>query len=74
MYTHLAVGFFQDRRLNPRFESLMRRLAGLGGWYVPVRTLLDYLASVRGEHTLTPRERALLEWRWLLFKSRVGPT
>ena len=52
----------------------MRRLAGLGGRFVPVRTLLKFLASIRGEHTLTSRERALLEWRWLLYKSRVGRT
>lgn len=74
MYTHFAVGFYQDGRLNPRFEALMRRLSGVGGWFVPVRTLLDHLAAVRGEHVITPRERALLEWRWLRHKVRVGPT
>jgi hypothetical protein len=74
MYTHFGAGFFHDGRLNPRFESLMRRLAGLGGWFVPVRTLLDFLVSVQGEHTLTSRERTRLEWRWLRHKIRVGPT
>jgi len=74
MYTHFAAGFYEEGRLNPRFESLMRRLAGLGGWFVPVRTLLDYLVSVRGEHTLTAEERAGLEWDWLRHKSKFGPS
>jgi hypothetical protein len=74
MYTHFAYGFYADGRLDPRFESLMRRLAGLGGWFVPVRTLLDYIVSVRGVHTLTAEERAGLEWNWLRHKRRLGPS
>ena len=47
-YTHLAFGFYRDGRLNPRFVELMRRLAGLPGWFVPVSTLLDYIGERRG--------------------------
>ena len=72
MYTHFANGFYQGGRINPRFEELMKRLSRLGGWYVPVHTLLDYLVSVRGQHVLTSRERAWLEWRWLRYKRRFG--
>jgi hypothetical protein len=74
MYTHFSYDFFVDGRLDPRFESLMRRLARQGGWFVPVRTLLDYIVSVLGEHTLTAEERAGLEWDWLRHKRRFGPS
>lgn len=43
VYTHFAVGFVEDGRLNPRFAQLMRRIASLQGWFVPASTLLDYL-------------------------------
>ncbi len=74
MYTHFASGFCQDGRLDPRFEELMTRLAAKNGWFVPVATLLDYLAKVRGQATLTAAQRRGLEWRWLLSKARVGFT
>ena len=72
MYTHFSSGFLHDGRLDPRFESLM--LAGLGGWFVPVRSLMDYIVAARGEHALTAEERAALEWDWLRHKSRIGPS
>lgn len=65
MYTHLASGFQEGGRLEPRFEALIRRLAAKNGWYVPVGTLLDYLAERRGLTTLTTAQRRDLEWRWL---------
>jgi hypothetical protein len=74
MYTHFAYGFRDDGRLEPRFESLMRRLAGKNGWFVPVRTLLDHLLAVQGGKVLTDAERERLEWRWLSHKMRVGRT
>jgi hypothetical protein len=74
MYTHLACGFYRNGRLNPRFEELMRRLAALDGWFVPVRTLLDHLLANRGARQLTRLQRTRLEWRWLGHKLRVGPT
>ena len=72
MYTHFAAGFLVDDRLDPRFERLMTRLAARNGWFVPVATLLDYLASQRGLTVLTAAQRRNLEWRWLLSKARVG--
>jgi hypothetical protein len=74
MYTHFAVGFYQDGALHPRFEQLIRRLARMNGWFVPVRALLDFLLQARGRHELSPAERRRLEWRWLLHKARVGRT
>lgn len=73
MYSHFAKGFFADGRIQPRFAELMRRLAGLGGWFVPVGTLLDYLAEQRsGIHEIAAAERGTLQRRWLATKLRHG--
>jgi len=74
MYTHFAVGFYRNNQLNRRFEQLIRRLARMNGWFVPVRTLLNFLLETKGPHELSPAERRRLEWRWLLHKTRVGRT
>ena len=75
MYTHLASGFCVNGSLDGRFRALMERLSRLNGWFVPVHTLLDYLASVRGVHTITDRERSQLERKWLAHKLRkMGTT
>ena len=74
MYTHFANGFYEDGRLNRRFQELMERLAAKNGWFVPVSRLLDHILQTRGHHELTPRERARLERKWLLHKLLVGTT
>ena len=71
MYTHLACGFWEDGRLHPRFKALMERLRRMNGWFVPVRTLLDYLLDLKGVHELTDRERRCLERRWLWHKVKT---
>jgi hypothetical protein len=73
VYTHFAKRFFVDGQLNPRFVDLMKRLAGLGGWFVPVGTLLDFLAEKQGGiHPLTSAERNALQRQWLVTKLRHG--
>jgi hypothetical protein len=73
MYTHFGHGFVRDGRLDPRFVALMTRLAGLGGWCVPVRDVLGLLRERRGgDHQLTDAERRALEWRWVWHKLRFG--
>lgn len=74
MYTHFAYGFYRENELDRRFVRLIRRLARLNGWFVPVRTLLDFLLETKGPHELSSAERRRLEWRWLLHKARVGGT
>jgi len=74
MYTHFAFGFYRENNLDRRFEQLIRRLARMNGWFVPVRTLLDFLLETKGRHELSRAERRRLEWRWLLHKARVGRT
>jgi hypothetical protein len=68
VYTHFGKNFVQAGAVDARFTELMRRLSRLGGWFVPVSTLLDYIARQRGVHEITKRERARLEWRWLRHK------
>jgi len=72
MYTHFASGFVHDGRVDPRFRTLMERLARRNGWFVPVTPLLDHLAAQRGVTVLTSGQRRSLEWRWLRSKARVG--
>ena len=72
MYTHFGHGYVVDGKLDRRFQTLMTRLSTMSGWFVPVGTLLGHLQSVNGVHALTARERATLEWRWLLSKLRHG--
>jgi hypothetical protein len=68
MYAHLACGFLENGQLNRRFKSLMERLGRMNGWFVPVRSLLDYLLEARGPHTLIDRERKSVERKWLMHK------
>lgn len=72
MYTHFAAEFLEDGRLNPRFRSLMERLARKNGWFVPAGELLDYLLKTNGSQQISNRERRRLECRWLWEKIRVG--
>jgi hypothetical protein len=74
MYAHLACGFSGDGKLDPRFKSLMERLAQKNGWFVPVTDLLDHLARQSGDRIISPAERRALERRWLRSKLRVGPS
>lgn len=72
MYTHFGHGYWRDGRLNESFTRLMDRLSRKNGWFIPVGTLLDFLRSQRGEHTLTSSERGELERRWIWHKARFG--
>ena len=73
MYVHFAKGFWREGKLHPRFVAQMERLAGLGGWFVPVGTLLDFLAEKNGGvREIAPAERSALEGRWLRTKLRHG--
>jgi len=72
MYVHFGHGFVEGTKLNPRFVTLMTRLAGLDGWRVPVRTVLDHIETSRGPVTLSDAERTRLERSWLWTKLRHG--
>ena len=72
MYTHFGLGFVRDGQLLPRFRQLMERLRRKNGWFVPVTTLLDYLAAQAGPRVIKKTERAALERRWLRHKVWFG--
>lgn len=63
--THLGKGYTADGVVDPRTESLLRRLAAKRGWFVPVGELLDWLAAQRkGASDLPAREWRAMQWRW----------
>jgi len=68
MYTHFGHGYVQEGRLTAEFRRTMERLARKNGWFVPVTTLLDFLAGARGVTTLTDDVRGRMETRWLWEK------
>jgi hypothetical protein len=71
MYTHFGKRFCNGI-LHPEFERLMRRLAKMDGWFVPVSELLDHLKSSRASLVIPPTELKRMEMRWLLSKLRRG--
>lgn len=72
MYAHLALGFFDGKRLEPRFERLMRRLAKKNGWFVRPAVQLDHLLAVKGRCEITDAQRRRMELKWLREKVFVG--
>jgi hypothetical protein len=69
MYTHFGHGYVQNGRLHPEFRRTMERMARKAGWFVPVSTLLDHLASARRQAAiLSEAQRSYLERRWLWEK------
>ena len=72
MYTHFATGFAVDGAVNARFAELMTRLSQKNGWFVPVTTLLDFLAARQANPNIAPGRRRALERRWLVSKARIG--
>jgi hypothetical protein len=72
MYTHFASGFASEGSVNPVFKRLMRRLAALNGWFVPVSELLEFLLQRRKDAAIPAGELASMENRWIGYKMRVG--
>lgn len=72
VYTHFAFGFYDGRALDSTFQRRMRRLSRKNGWFVPVRTLLDYLLAHQGHREITASQRRAFERRWLWNKIRNG--
>lgn len=72
MYTHFGHGYVEGGRLHPEFRRLMTRLSRMGGWFVPVSTLLDHLRASRPAAPLTDAQRRELELRWLRDKVFSG--
>ena len=68
MYTHFAKGFVLNGKINDSFKARLQRMSAMNGWFVPLKTLLDFILQVRGPRIITPAERNALERRWLWHK------
>jgi hypothetical protein len=73
LYTHL-FNFQENGRVLPEVERLLSRLAKKNGWFVPVRTLLDYLLAQQSGAVLQASQRNRLEWLWLrdVCQTQIG--
>lgn len=69
--TH-AAGLVHHGEVHPETRRLLEQLAGKCGWFVPVSTLLDYLRHHGFGGPIPPRERRMIEWRWLYHALRRG--
>jgi hypothetical protein len=73
VYTHFANGFLENGRRNPRFETLISRIAKKNGWFVPVGTLLEHLRAERqGQNGICANELMAMGRRWLFERLRNG--
>lgn len=64
--THMGKGFCTGGRVDGEVEEILRYIASLNGWFVPVTELLDHLWRQLGSHTLRPTERLAMECRHAL--------
>lgn len=66
VYTHFAFGFSDNGEVDPRFARLIKRLAQLPGYFVPVSELLNCLKAQKGgEHQIDPHNLRQLQRRWV---------
>lgn len=73
LYTHLAFGFAENGRPNPRFVELIDRMSRLPGWFVPASTLLDFLKTRPGwRENVDRRTLRRMQHRWLIDRVRHG--
>ena len=70
LYTHFGKYFHDypvEGYLEPKFKDTMEYVAKHNGWFVPVSTLLDFLASQQPQpHVITGPELSTLENRWVV--------
>ncbi len=66
LYTHFGNGFCRGGVLDPDFVRTTTDLASRQAWIAPVSEVLDHLRSQLSSTVLTDRERAALEWRWIV--------
>lgn len=73
LYTHL-FNFQENGQVLPEVERLLNALAKRNGWFVPVRTLLDFLLAQHSTAVLQASQRDRLEWLWLrdLCQIQIG--
>ena len=68
--THLGKRFVREGRVDPRVEAILRRIAALPGWFVPVSELLDHLSERGAGRPLSGAQLFGLELRHLMDRVR----
>lgn len=69
--THLGKGFCHGGQVDATFRASMEYLATLGGWYVPVSTLLDFLVMRSGAPPLSSLQRLSMEAAHVIDRLRL---
>lgn len=64
--THLGKGFVRKGRVDESVQSILRYVASLNGWFVPVSDLLDHLVASRGCERLSPGQIRRMEYAHVL--------
>src|SRR5262249_12663786 len=72
MYTHFGLGFFDGDKIRPRVVDLLTRLSRKKGWFVPVTTLLDYLAGQNASAAISRSDGNATDGRGLMKKLLRG--
>lgn len=72
LYTHFGHGYVKSGTVDERFRTLVTRIARKDGWFVPVGTLLKFLARNGNGETITAGQRGALSRRWLMSKLLHG--
>jgi len=74
--THLGKGFFRYGKLNKDFVDTMEYISKLGGWYVPVSELLDYISVKNGAKQINNAVRFSMEINHVIdrVKNKIKPS
>jgi len=77
VYTHFGKGFVRDGLVDSAFRLRLEDLASRSGWFVPVSTLLDFLAAKRSEGSwdvpCTVLSRMENRWMYERLKRMINP-
>ncbi len=72
-YAHFGFDFVRHGRVRDEFASLIERLAGLPGWFVPASTLLDFMRTQPGwREEADAKTLRAMQYRWLGSRLRHG--
>jgi hypothetical protein len=68
--THLGKGFVRNGRVREDVVRVLESLSRRSGWFVPLTTLLDYVAAQRGISRLSRWQLFSMEGLWFLHTFR----
>jgi len=68
--THFGKGFIRNGKLHPETARLMKQMSQRNGWFVPVKTVLDFLREQREPSALSFMGDISLELKWFIHVLR----